>query len=262
MKVNMRRVSICFIFIFVISSLFAEQKIYNNGYKYLFISAEDIEITSDEELNKDRLISGHYELESRFGLTYITVNDSRTFLMLISEDLIYLYEEDGYPFYFGVEGKKRSSIEGFISPESKTSSFLIENLKEGPIEYKSKNLNSNKIPNPWVEGVQGNGIGEKIYLSKVIPKEYRPSLFILNGYISYNRPDLYKKNSRVKKIKLTYGGSDIVEFIDLLDKPDPQEIPLIKQHNGEIMLEIIEVYPGELYEDTCINLIALKEYSW
>lgn len=50
----------------------------------------------------------------------------------------------------------------------------------------------------WVEGVNGNGIGEKINF-----ETNGEVLYFFNGYVSFSKPWLYTDNGRVKKIKIS-----------------------------------------------------------
>ena len=108
-----------------------------------------------------------------------------------------------------------------------------------------------EIEKVWVEGIKGYGIGEKIYLSK---SDFR-TLIILNGYISFNKPYLYEQNSRVKKLKIIDKINKKEFIVDLKDTPNPQKILSGELLDRELILEILEVYIGSKYEDTCISLI-------
>ncbi|MBQ0166757.1 MAG: hypothetical protein KBT02_06610 [Treponema sp.] len=130
-------------------------------------------------------------------------------------------------------------------------------LKEGAITYSAGNLASFDLKTPWVEGVPGNGIGETI--SFYIAEKY---LYLFSGYISYDKPYLYEQNARPKKIKITItdkGNSQ--EFIfDLVDTPNPQTLEFPDRMYGDATLEILDVYPGTKYQDTCIHAILGKVY--
>ena len=85
-------------------------------------------------------------------------------------------------------------------------------------------------------------------------------LAFYNGYQSDSRPDLYKANSRVKKIRIKNLESGNTTELMLKDTSDMQEIninSLIMSYNEYISLEItiLEVYPGDKYKDLCIQAI-------
>ncbi len=133
-------------------------------------------------------------------------------------------------------------------------------LKEKNKEYTVDNLCNCKPGTPWVEGVPGDGIGEgfTIYNSgvnsaKSFYRDYK-YLLIMNGYISYKKPYLYKQNNRIKKIKVTGVKSGKSKILDVLDTPHPQTVDIsFITEPEDIRVEIADVYKGTKYDDTCIN---------
>ena len=76
----------------------------------------------------------------------------------------------------------------------------------------------------------------------------------MNGYISYEKPYLYKQNGRVKKIKVTGVNSGKSKVLDVLDTPHPQTVDISFLNEPEdIRVEIADVYKGTKYDDTCIH---------
>jgi hypothetical protein len=74
---------------------------------------------------------------------------------------------------------------------------------------------------------------------------------------------LYAENSRVKEIEVTYREIGMHKTVTLLDTPEVQTIEIsdILNNVGEtatIDIKIISVYPGEKYEDLCIQAIVPK----
>lgn len=168
------------------------------------------------------------------------------------------------------------------------SSVLHENGKEDGF-YDRNKLFDKDLSTSWVEGVSGDGIGEYILLQvyedgflgeeyfNIKDKKIRTILTINNGFCK--NYDLYCKNNRVKKAKITIydmslrvGQNETVvddnpeiifsDTVSLEDKMEAQIIPieffLKKYHTTstpEIVLkfEILEVYKGSLYEDTAIS---------
>lgn len=102
---------------------------------------------------------------------------------------------------------------------------------------------------PWVEGAKGYGIGESI-TAKFSKQIY--SFSILNGYVDPLHPDYYKKNSRVKKLKVTDVEKNLVYYFDLEDVVIEQRFCL-KEPAQILKFEIADVYKGEKYQDTCIT---------
>ena len=143
----------------------------------------------------------------------------------------------------------------------------------------------------WCEGVPGHGIGERVTMlvttqgvtSDNIVGFY--SIMIVNGFA--RNETAWKNNARVKILRLYVGGKHYCD-LHLLDTSKPQIFQLPEDmhimphtfgkkteqpqewkemasegsvYQTELCFEIIEVYPGEKYEDTCITGIALNGYS-
>ena len=115
----------------------------------------------------------------------------------------------------------------------------------------------NKDDTAWVEGVEGNGIGESITLQ--LNSNYTISGFkIKAGY--FKSDDLYNKNSRPKKLLVTYsdmyGGGEIE--VTLKDTKKVQTVTFDTPVEAyDISLIIESVYPGNKYEDTAITYVEL-----
>ena len=104
---------------------------------------------------------------------------------------------------------------------------------------------------PWVEGAQGNGIGESITVEFT---EEMQGMSILNGYTALNKLKLYKENSRLKEIlveDLVNGGSQTVTFDD---KVYFNYINFPKK-TTKVKITIKSVYEGSKYTDTCVSAI-------
>lgn len=131
------------------------------------------------------------------------------------------------------------------------SSYLVEKKKAYPVE----NLGKLVVDTPWVEGVKGGGIGEGFTIEgKQYSKPLGPYLFLINGYISYEKPYLYKENNRIKKIKVTGLKSGKSRILDVLDTPHPQTVDIsFITEPEDIRVEIADVYKGTKYDDTCLH---------
>ena len=130
---------------------------------------------------------------------------------------------------------------------------------EKNIVYKAENLLDYSILLPWAKGVNGNGIGETIELSGTY---WNVLLVISNGYVDYDRPYLYEYNNRVKRLKIyCTGKKDDYKIIDIDDKPDfqifRQDEFFPENYGGNLIFEILEIYPGTRYNDTCINYLQI-----
>lgn len=138
------------------------------------------------------------------------------------------------------------------------SSFLVEKTKSYPVE----NLRNPGPDTPWVEGVSGDGIGEGFTIwvdeENNSQKSPAPYLLIINDYISYDKPYLYKQNNRVKKLKVTGLKSGKSKILNVLDTPHPQTIDIsFIPERESLRVEIEDVYHGSKYDDTCINYLIL-----
>ncbi len=158
-------------------------------------------------------------------------------------------------------------------------------LKVNNYDYSAENLNTIDFTTAWVEGVEGYGVGEKItikmqergwidlsmigysgdfengYYTEERTDLYNEltGFYIVNGYAKSD--ELFKANSRVKKMKLTLDDKESY-FIELEDTMKPQLFKIdykqdasnhIKPINATF--EILEVYEGEKYKDTVITSI-------
>ncbi len=122
--------------------------------------------------------------------------------------------------------------------------------------YAPENLTKNpRLENPWVEGANGQGIGEKLFIKNTIAAE----LYISIGFVSYDKPYLYNMNSKPKDLKFSVDGK--FSFVHhLSDTPNYQKIIFPEQvdRNHTLIIEIMSIYEGARYQDTCINNIIVK----
>ncbi|MFK7920998.1 MAG: hypothetical protein AB8H47_03530, partial [Bacteroidia bacterium] len=133
------------------------------------------------------------------------------------------------------------------------SSSLASNT---PYKYAPANAHDLNILTGWVEGAEGNGIGE--YLEyRFMPNTPRITSFeIFNGYQKNNI--LWHKNGRVKQFKFYIDG-EFQKMISLADEAGGQKFqiePLRSTVEGKdlvLRFEIAEVYPGTHYEDVVIT---------
>ncbi|MDC7124039.1 MAG: hypothetical protein PQJ46_00630 [Spirochaetales bacterium] len=116
-------------------------------------------------------------------------------------------------------------------------------------------INGNSIP--WVEGVDGPGIGEELFITFTEPCS---DIVVLNGFVDRNRKHLFKANNRVRTaiirssdsgepFEFEYHFEDMVRFEEILF-PRPAD---------KVIFEIKDVYPGEKWDDTCISAVLTRE---
>lgn len=153
------------------------------------------------------------------------------------------FDKDSYPFIWPMKNFQ-------ISPQYiNCTSYLKEKTKV----YSVENLSNCMVDTPWVEGVEGDGIGEGFTMVDRLNRCY-PYLLIINGYISYEKPYLYKQNNRIKKIKVTGLKSGKSRVLDIRDTPHPQTVDIsFITEPEDIRIEVADVYKGSKYDDTCLH---------
>ena len=127
--------------------------------------------------------------------------------------------------------------------------------------YDAINLLDGDRNTAWVEGRQGDGVGERLIML-MRPNAIIKGILVENGYAA--SADLWRKNSRVKELSfevvfsdgsMGQGGvllsdSDQAQFFFLgFKKSDSLAV-------GEITFTIISVYPGTKYDDSCLATLS------
>ncbi|MDE7224884.1 MAG: leucine-rich repeat domain-containing protein [Acetatifactor sp.] len=135
----------------------------------------------------------------------------------------------------------------------------------------------------WAEGAEGPGIGESLTYCQsctysinnkweaITYGDWDPELdgfmryseiCIVNGYAKTRQT--WEENGRIKKLLLYVEGKPYA-YLELEDTVQPQYFMLpeddIKVINGgmlEARFEIVEVYPGSKYEDTCLTGLIME----
>ena len=162
-------------------------------------------------------------------------------------------------------------------------SYAVEVSSELPStkswNYSKNNLIDGDLTTAWVEGSKGFGIGEEINI-EVEPKRGISYIGLINGFTLNEKT--YYENARVKKLKLeiiTYEDSFIKleqPYVKDFDIPDISytyfdednyskfQIPLFNcgepPNIKKIKIKILDIYPGNKYEDLCISEILLGGY--
>lgn len=141
-----------------------------------------------------------------------------------------------------------------------------ELANQGSINYSASNLRAASRNSVWAEGVEGNGIGESIFVKQMYAGtgdvEFTISdICIVNGYAQNETK--WQENGRVKSLELYY-QDEYMGLITLEDTMNPQFIDVrpvqMKVGNGldsNFRFEIAEVYEGTKYEDTCLTGILI-----
>lgn len=189
-----------------------------------------------------------FSITDSFGMEYIYKDGKKQGLLLKNSDFVIYYRSiDSTPFFIGYNPEKKKTA---AEPDKLSSSSY---LKETAVIYKAENLKTMKLKEPWAEGAEGDGIGEYIQFDK----SDADGVYIVNGYISMDRPDLYEKNGRIKELTVTGLTSGITQEEYLLDSAKPQYISLEDFQDETIRITIKSVYEGTKYTDTCISGLVL-----
>ncbi|MCR5614063.1 NADase-type glycan-binding domain-containing protein [Treponema sp.] len=154
-------------------------------------------------------------------------------------------------------------------------------LKEGSTVYKAVNAHDGDYASCWVEGASDFGKSQKLKFElwqggSLVPPFRNHSithLYILNGFRRDEKT--YYENNRIKKLRLTLNSKDSYE-ITLPDRPYAEvndyniayEADLLNNYLTQSRtntiydvdsfdIEILEVYPGTKYNDTCISEVII-----
>lgn len=213
-----------------------------DGY-CLYYKTKDGYITT----HKDELIhAGNSTNVSNSLIASLKSNDKK--INEINAKILFSYELVAYiPFLLSEEKYLGTTIKSYNASSE---------LKEKKAHYKAENLRH--IDGlPWASA-NGYGINDTITINLMIP--CLKGFIFYNGFQSTSNKDLYKANSRVKKLRIKYLPNNQYIDVELADTPKKQIIMLDKLYYDSDFYEnfeftILEVYPGEKYKDLCIQSI-------
>ncbi len=208
--------------------------------------------TYQSELMKDTLLPSLKTDDSSYFLLSCTVDDIDFLTILTDKGNKHVFHNWEIPFSKShnknvktvpiLEGVYVNSVSGYISEKSRNGST---------VEYLPEKMSLGL--NPWA--IKADETVKKIVVScwpGTFPVE---GLIVANGFISIEKPYLYKENSRLKRLKVTINGKS-GEY-DLCDTPDfqvlPLPIPLEPRRTNTIEIEILDWYPGEKYSDIVLS---------
>lgn len=195
---------------------------------------------------------------------------------MISTSHALITEEDfdkGETVWFGDEDKLADGCSVYCAVEDeKISVSASSTLKSsGSNSYDASNIIVQNISAAWVEGKADSGIGETITITRTIEvndKAYGidyTEVCVVNGYAKDKTTWL--NNNRVKTLKFYFNGKYVCD-LNLDDTIIPQYFDLsaykIHADSGEevtFMYEIVDVYPGEKYDDTALTGIIVDFYT-
>ncbi len=166
-----------------------------------------------------------------------------------SSDVNYYHRMKGLEVNGNSYYEKKEEYESVVA-----SSTLIEPNRDKKI-YAVSNLSDHIYATAWVEGVAGTGIGQSIKFT--FKEEFKPiNVQIINGYAKSQA--IYLKNTRPSKLKLIFSDGS-TQIIDLKDISTLQTFPINSSSKLKwIKIEILNVYKGTHYDDTCISEIMFE----
>jgi hypothetical protein len=235
-------------------------KHFMNETQSIILKNNTISITEfDRRTGNNYNSSGTYFIKDEYGIPFIHVvfsdGTKEKWLMLYNDHVCYLYRSNDKRYFFGVTGGSMRIESVFTYLDNITaSSYLIE----GSVSYFPSNAGQSDIGKPWLEGVEGQGIHEKLIFQQAVYNT--EAIHISSGFVSFDRPQLYKQNSRPKKINVSVSGKFSYNA-ELEDTPNYQTIILPQKlgFDDTLVIEILDVYPGEKYDDTCINSVLFDQ---
>jgi hypothetical protein len=104
----------------------------------------------------------------------------------------------------------------------------------------------------WCEGVPGHGVGQAITFHQT-PAHVIATIMFVNGYAASEKT--FRENGRVKRVRIETSGGYTRE-INLKDTRDVQKIKLSPSRVAWIRSTILDVYPGDKHQDTCISTLS------
>jgi hypothetical protein len=123
------------------------------------------------------------------------------------------------------------------------------------LTYGPENLFDDDPKTAWVEGVDGDGIGEMMVVH-FDGKKSPSTIYLRNGYTKND--DIYAKNGRAREIEITDSSGRALS-VELADDGDWQAIDLEKDAAITwVAIEIRSVYPGSKYADTAISELRIE----
>jgi hypothetical protein len=104
----------------------------------------------------------------------------------------------------------------------------------------------------WCEGVPGHGVGQTITFHQS-PAHVIATIVFVNGYAASEKT--FRDNGRVKRVRIETSGGYKRE-VNLKDTRDVQKIKLSPSRVAWIRSTILDVYPGNKHQDTCVTTLS------
>lgn len=166
------------------------------------------------------------------------------------------YDEGEYGEDESDEGEYNEVASTDVASVTMENISLVEassELSEHGMTHSADRICDGSLHNAWVEGASGQGIGENVLFTF-------DDTYCISGmkiYAGYQKSkDLYNKNSRPKKIEITFSDGRSKSF-ELKDHYGMQQIdfdePVVSDN---VRVTIKSVYKGKKYKDTVISEIV------
>ncbi len=143
------------------------------------------------------------------------------------------------------------------SEQATATSFLKSNWNKYEENYHPSYVLDDDPKTAWVEGAEGDGVGESLTIPVSALKSARAvRLVLFNGY--QKSPGLLNANSAPKQLTVTVrapGGQESVKRqLTLQRKMGPQSFDIpVSGAVADVVLTIDSVHPGSKYKDTCVS---------
>lgn len=143
------------------------------------------------------------------------------------------------------------SVSDVSIAETYASSYLSE--PQYNIVHPPSNVLDGKNSTAWVEGADGQGVGESLVIT--FSQICKVSGFIINAGYQKNS-DIYQKNCRPAQMTITFSNSSSLS-VDLSDYNGAQQVIFdYPVETSSITFSINSVYAGNKYQDTAISEIS------
>jgi hypothetical protein len=137
------------------------------------------------------------------------------------------------------------------------SSSILQDKEYGRLRYHSDNILDKNMRTSWVEGAEGNGLGEWFQFD-FDQKFVVEGFDILSGYTKSKK--IFFINNRIKKAELIFsdGSKESIQFNDTMDW---QSIRFKPRETEYFRFVIKDIYQGTKYDDTCISEMKVRGHK-
>jgi len=210
-----------------------------------YLSFTEFNVTYENSRDPSLNFEGYYVIGKEGPYRLLKVNDLRFILLQSKYSLILLSRTEGFPDITG----SLVMADGAYYPQGDLQTWSRVEVSSEAKGREGACLNTAELTPPWAEGDVGPGKNSKIRLWS--NRDDMKSLIVFNGYIDPDKTWLYKYYGRVKELEIALPADGVSFHVYLDDVPDPQFI-MLPAVSDYVELIIKDVYPGSLYDDTCL----------